>query len=280
MEEALREPESRALAELVSVSGRMSVMEVISLHPFDPEIARRYVAALTGEGQPDPAWSEWWSTALAQAHGKAQAGDETAANLLTLGLAWALGSHHPTYVHDGFGLTVWEARVDRGIGMLLRPPSRLFTDSGLDIATARRLPIRLDLESGQMGGTYIPARLIDNLQVIIETRFDRTVRRLAEAGYDPARTIGLMTEAVTFARENGLGLYEAMDAVGPDGQAWGRMELIEPDPKRLGKEFRQRVALAQKPPRGTSLLDRVLRRHPSLSPPPLNGHNADRGNHR
>lgn len=255
-------------------------MEVISLHPFDPAIARRYVAALTGDEPPDPAWSEWWDGGLVQAHDKARAGEETAANLLTLGLAWALGCHHPTYVHDGFGLTVWEARVDRGVGMLLRPPSRLFADSGLDVATARRLPIRLDLESGQMGGTYIPARLIGNLEEIIETRFDRTVRRLAEAGYDPARTMGLMTEAVAFAGENGLGLYEAMDAVGPDGQAWGRMELIEADPKRLGKEFRQRVALAQKPPKGTSLLDRVLRKHPSPSPLPLNGHSADSAEHR
>ncbi len=256
-------------------------MEVISLHPFDLDIARRYVAALTEEAPPDPSWGEWWNAGLVRARQRAQTGDETALNQLTLGLAWALGAHHPSFVHDGFGLTIWEARIDRGVGMLLRPPSRLFTDAGLDAATARNMPIRLDIQSGLMGGAYIPARLIDNLEAIIETRFDRTVRRLVDAGYDPVRTMGLMAEAVAFARRNGLGLYEAMDAVGPDGQAMPGMQVVEPDPKRLGREFRQRVDLARKPPnvKGTSLLDRVLRRHPPPSPPPLNGHNADGVDH-
>lgn len=252
-------------------------MEVISLHPFDPDIARRYVAALTGEAPPHPSWSEWWNAGLVEARENARSGAEPAINQLTLGLAWALGSHHPSFVHDGFGLTVWEARVDRGVGMLLRPPSRLFTDAGLDAATARNMPIRLDVQSGLMGGAYIPARLIGSLQEIIDARFDRTVRRLVDAGYDPINTMGLVTEAVAFARQNGLGLYEAMDAVGPDGQAWSGMQVIEPDPKRLGKEFRQRIALARKPPKveGASLLDRVFRRHPAPSAPTPNGHNAD-----
>lgn len=252
-------------------------MEIISLHPFDPDIARRYVAALTGDAPPDPSWGEWWNSELMEARENARSGAEPAINTLTLGLAWALGSHYPSFLHDGFGLTVWEARVDRGVGMLLRPPSRLFTDAGLDVATARNMPIRLDVQSGLMGGAYIPARLIANVQEIMEARFDRTVRRLAEAGYDPLSTMGLMTEAVTFAQQHGLGLYEAMDAVGPEGQAWGNMRVIQPDPKRFGKEFRQRVALAQKPPKvqGTRLLDRVFRRHTSPSVPTMNGHNAD-----
>lgn len=252
-------------------------MEVISLHPFDPDIARRYVAALSGEAPPDPSWGAWWHAGLVRVWESARSGDEPAINQLTLGLAWALGSHHPSFVHDGFGLTVWEARVDRGVGMLLRPPSRLFTDAGLNIATARNMPIRLDLQSGLMGGAYIPARLIDDLWEIMETRFDRTVRRLVDAGYDPVRTMGLMTEAVAFAQRNGLGLYEAMDAVGPDGQAMPGMQVIRPDPKRFGKELRQRIAIAQTPPavKGTSLLDRVFRRHTSPTAPPLNGHNAD-----
>lgn len=252
-------------------------MEVISLHPFDPEIARRYVAALAGDGHPDPAWDEWWNAGLVRACKHARLGDESAINQLTLGLAWALGSHHPSFLHDGFGLTVWEARVDRGVGMLMRPPSRLFTDAGMDTTTARTMPIRIDIQSGLMGGAYVPARLIKDLQAIIETRFDRTVRRLVDAGYDPVRTMGLITEAIAFARQNGLGLYEAMDAVGPDGQAMPGMRVIEPDPKRLGKEFRQRVALARKPPKvkGTSLLDRALRRHPSPSAPAVNGRSAD-----
>lgn len=252
-------------------------MEVISLHPFDPEIARRYVAALTGEAPPDPAWAGWWNAGLLQARERAQAGDLVAANQLTLGLAWALGSHHPSFLHDGFGLTVWEARVDRGVGMLLRPPSRLFMDAGLDVATARNMPIRLDVQSGLMGGAYVPSRLIDDLQAIIETRFDRTVRRLVEAGYDPTRTMGLMIEAVAFAQRNGMGLYEAMDAVGPEGQAWQGMQVIQPDPKRLSKDLRQRIALAQKPPKAPGLLDRVFRRHTSPSPPAMNGRGAGAG---
>ncbi|HEV2067008.1 MAG TPA: hypothetical protein VGR08_09225 [Thermomicrobiales bacterium] len=257
-------------------------MEVISLHPFDPEIAQRYVAALTGEASPDPMWEGWWNEGLVRARQRAQSGDETALNQVTLGLAWALGSHHPSFVHDGFGLTVWEARIDRGVGMLLRPPSRLFADAGLDVATARTMPIRLDVERGLMGGAYVPARLIDNLQTIMETRFDRTVRRLAEAGYDPVRTMGLMTEAVTFAQRNGMGLYEAIDAVGPDGQAMPGMRLIEPDPKRLSKDLRQRIALAQKPPKreGRGLLDRVFRRHTAPLLPGENGHRVDAADHR
>jgi hypothetical protein len=254
-------------------------MEVISLHPFDPEIARRYVAALTGAESPDPAWAAWWHAGLVAARERARAGDYAATNQLTLGLAWALGARYPSFMYDGFGLTVWEARVDRGVGMLLRPPSRLFTDAGLDVLTARNMPIRLDIQSGLMGGAYVPARLIDNLQAIIETRFDRTVRRLVEAGYDPVQTMGLMIEAVTFAQRHGMGLYEAMDAVGPEGQAIPGMRVIEPDPKRLSKDLRQRIALAQKPPKGPGLLDRILRRHTSPAPPAVNGHSTDTGDH-
>ncbi len=255
-------------------------MEIISLHPFVPEIARRYVAALRGDAPPDPSWSSWWNPGLVQATTRARAGDEVATNQITLGLAWALGSHHPSFVQEGFGLTVWEARIDRGVGMLLRPPSRLFIDAGLDIPTARNMPIRLDLQSGLMGGAYIPARLMDSLQAIIETRFERTVRRLVEAGYDPVGTMGLMTEAVAFAQRHGTGLYEAMDAVGPDGQAMPGMQVIEADPKRLSKELRQRIAVARKPPKGPGLLDRVFRRHTSPSPPTMNGHSADPGERR
>lgn len=251
-------------------------MEIISLHPFDSEIARRYVAALRGEAPPDPSWDGWWSDALPRASERARAGDEAAMNQLTLGLAWALGSHHPTFVGDGFGLTVWEARIDRGIGMLMRPPSRLFADAGLDAATARAMPIRLDLEAGVMGGAYVPARLIDDLDTIIETRFDRTVRRLAEAGYDPARTLGLMMEAVAFARRGGMGLYEAIDAVGPDGQAIGGGVVIEADPRRLGREMRQRIAGAQRAPKRErrSLIARLLHRQTPVATSP-NGFHPD-----
>ena len=87
-------------------------MEPVSLHPFDPAIATQLVEHLTTQASPDL--------------DKAAKGDELASNRVTYALGQSLARAFPSFFTDGFGLTTWEARIDRGIGMLMRPPSRLF----------------------------------------------------------------------------------------------------------------------------------------------------------
>lgn len=235
-------------------------MELVSLHPFDPIIAERYVAALRGEAMPDPAWSSWWDPALVDAVEQSRASREEDANRLSLGLAWALSGEHPAFVQEGFGLTVWEARVDRGVGMLMRPPSRLFIDAGLDRAAVRNMPIRIDLHAGMMGGAYIPFRLMGDLSQLLETRLERMARRLNEAEYDAFSMLGLLHEAVGYAQERQLGLYEAMDAVGP---LIPGMQLIEADKKRLDPELRRRIQAAITPEKKPGIFGRLFRRKKS-----------------
>jgi hypothetical protein len=235
-------------------------MELISLHPFDPAVARSYVNVLTGEEPVPSAWADWWRGIVPTALADARNGNEQAANQVTYGLAQALASSQPVFFQDGFGLTPWEARIDRGVGMLMRPPSRLFSDAGLDAAASRAMPIRLDLQHGMMGGAWIPARLIPELEQLLENRLERTARRLHDGEYDPYAMIGLMLEAVRYAREGELGLFEAMDIVGPGGEAAPGVRVIMADPKRIDPEIRQRIEIAIKPPKKPGLLSRVLGR--------------------
>lgn len=232
-------------------------MELVSLHPFDPEIAERYVAALRGDAVPDPAWS-WWDPGLLEAVEQSRAASEDAANRLSLGLAWALSGEHPAFAKQGFGLTVWEARIDRGVGMLMRPPSRLFVEAGLDRAAVQEMPIRIDLHAGRMGGAYIPARLMGNLSELLETKLERMARRLNDAEYDPFAMLGLLHDAVTYARERDLGLYEALDAVGP---AIPGMTLVEADRKRIDPELRRRIQAAITAERKPGLFGRLFGRN-------------------
>lgn len=232
-------------------------MELVSLHPFDPEIAARYVAALKGEREPDTAWRTWWSPALPEAVMGAAAGREAAARTLSLGLAWALSAEHPAFVREGFGLTNWEARIDRGVGMLMRPPSRLFIDAGLERRTAQVMPIRLELEEGMMGGAYVPSRLMGGLAELMDTRLERMAKRLAEAEYDPFAMLGLMHQAVAYARERDLGLYEAQDAVGLSPN----MRIIEAaEKKRMDGALRERIEAAIAPEKKAGFISRLLGR--------------------
>jgi hypothetical protein len=234
-------------------------LELVSLHPFDPEIATRYVGALKGERAPDAAWHSWWNPALPAALGGMALGSEEAANRISLGLAWALSGEHPAFVMVGFGLTTWEARVDRGVGMLLRPPSRLFVDAGLERGLLQEMPIRLDLHGGMMGGAWIPARLMDNLAELMDSRLERMARRLHEAERDPFPMIDLMNQAVEYARDRGMGLYEAQDAVG--SAPVPGMRVIEPsDKKRMDPEVRQRIQAAITPEKKPGFFSRFFHR--------------------
>jgi hypothetical protein len=234
-------------------------MEIVSLHPLDLDVARRYVASLRS-GEIDLAWRGWFTDRLLDDAARMGTGDELAANRVTLGMALALSHAGPLFVHQPFGLSFWEAHVDRPIGMLMRPPSRLFQDAGFDPAAVRAMPIRLDLQHGMMGGAYIPARLMDQAHALIEEHLERTVKRLVAAEYDPLPIVGLMHEAIAYARDHGLGLYEAMDVVGPDGLGVAGANVVWPDPKRLDQAFRDRIATYQKPPKRPGLIKRLLGR--------------------
>ncbi len=234
-------------------------MELCSLHPYDPATVERYVAVVQGLAEPPRAWAGPWLDDARRGLAAARAGDEERANALGYGLALALSAEHPSFAKDGFGLTVWEARIDRGIGMLLRPPSRLLIEAGLDPAAARTLPIRLDLHRGTMGGAFVPPRLVPDLSTLLDTRTERLARRLQEAEFEPISTLGLLFEAVTYAHERRLGLYEAMDTVLPDLTAGllPNAQVFGPDPRRLDKALHRTLVNAAKPPRKPGLLARL-----------------------
>ena len=243
-------------------------MDIVSLHPVDLESVRQYVAALNGEPS-DPNWSTWFNDRLRDDVSRSRGGDERAANRLTHGLACALGQRRPAFTYGAFGLSFWEAQVDRSLGMLMRPPSRLFAEAGLDMSSARTMPIRLDRQQGMMGGAFIPARLIDQARQLLEDHMERSVKRLVAAEYDPLASFGLMYEAVTFARDSGVGLYEAMDVVGPDGQGLPGMSILTPDRNRLDRGLADRILELQQPPKKPGLMQRMFGRNPGVS---ANGH--------
>jgi hypothetical protein len=243
-------------------------VELITVHPLDPEVVRLYVAVLGGDEPVPDAWQAWWSPALPGAIGEARRGSERAANQLTHGLAQALAGQWPSYFQQGFGFTTWEARIDRGVGMLLRPPSRLFVEAGLPEPVARAMPIRLDLQEGMMGGAWIPARLVPDLERQLDTRLERTAKRLHDGEFDPYAMLGLMLEAATYARTQGLGLFEAMDIVGPGGEVIAGGTVVTPDRKRLAPAVQERIAEAIRPPKQAGLLARMFGRkgHEGFSP--------------
>ncbi|MGH2618703.1 MAG: hypothetical protein ACRDJC_26035, partial [Thermomicrobiales bacterium] len=148
------------------------------------------------------------------------------------------------------------------IGMLLRPPSRLFADAGLATAAARAMPIRLDATGGIMGGTFMPPALTPRFRDELERHMDRLARRMAEAEMDAPALLGMLMEAAAYAAERGLGLYEASDVVVPGvpESAPPGLRLVVPDRKRLDRDLRKRLEEAARPPREPGLLARLFGR--------------------
>lgn len=214
-------------------------MELISLHPFDELIAETYVAAIRGDAAPRQEWT-WWSNAYPEAFGRLPDQRETDAHTLTTGLSLAMTEAHPAFVQQGFGFTTWEARIDRGMGMLMRPPARALIDAGIDRHLTLHIPIRLDVQGGgMMGGSFVPARLISQLRQILDDRLERTARRIRDAEMDPYRILSLMQDAVSYAESNALGLIEALDIVQPG------MRVIEADErKKIDPTLRARIDVA------------------------------------
>jgi hypothetical protein len=243
-------------------------MEQTSLHPLDMEIVRPYVAALNdGDASlalalGDEAWVARIVATARRGYERAKEGNDVGANAVTYGLARLLAARHPSFCHQGMSLTAWEARFDRGAGMLLRPPSRLFIEEGLDVWASRTMPIRLDFGRGLMGGAFVPARLVPDLEKLLDARIERIVRRLIDAELDGVAVMGLMMEACAYARARSLGLFEGIDVVVPDEPAsippGGR--VVVADPKRLDPALRARLEQAAKPPKKPGLVARLFGR--------------------
>src|SRR3712207_5404150 len=184
------------------------------------------------------------------------------ANAVSYGLARLLGAVEPVFFVPGLGFTQLEAKFDRGIGMLLRPPSRLFGDAGLETTAARAMPIRLDAAGGIMGGAFMPPAQLPRFRALLEQRMDRLARRLAEAELDAPAFLGVLLEASAYAADRGLGLYEATDVVVPGVAASEPpgLRLIAPDRKRLERDLRRRLEAASRPPKEPGFLARLFGR--------------------
>jgi hypothetical protein len=111
-----------------------------------------------------------------------------------------------------------------------------------------------------MGGAYIPARLVDQAAQMLDEHLERSARRLAEAEYDAVASTGLMYEALTFAREQGVGLFEAQDVVGPGGEALPGISVVMPDPRRWDRALVTRIEEAITPPKQPGLFQRMFGR--------------------
>jgi hypothetical protein len=242
-------------------------MELCSIQPFDLTTVHQFVAVLHGDESPPAGWAGPWLDAARRQLPAMQEGNEEAACAVGYALGVALSLEQPVYAAPRFGLTVWEAQIDRGIGMLMRPPSRLLVDAGLATRAARTLPIRLELSRGMMGGAFVPARLVPDLATLLAKHETRIARRLAAAEYDAVEMLGLLLEAVGYAHERELGLFEAMDVVAPDLHPVVQgATVIGPDKKRMPKELRARITEAAKPPKQPGLLARLFGRTPANLP--------------
>lgn len=242
--------------------------ELATVHPYDPAFVARYVAALRGEVSDDvlaPGAAAWAAREIARArqgYERALGGHEAGANGVSYELARFLAAAEPVFFLPGAGLTQIEARYDRGIGMVLRPPSRLFGAAGLDVAAARAMPIRLDASGGSMGGAFVPPALVPQLRDMVEKRLDRIALHMAEAELDAPALLAVLLEAVGYAAGRGLGLFEALDVVVPGVAASEPpgLRAVVPDRKRLDHDLRKRLEDASRPPKEPGLLTRLLRR--------------------
>ncbi len=242
--------------------------KLTTLHPLDLDLLTSYLRAVTGAARrPNitptaPAWSEQMMANARAGYDRARRGDERGANAVSYGLGQILATVHPSFVLIDTTPSLWESRIDRGLGMLLRPPSRLFGDAGLAPAAARAMPIRLDHAAGQMGGCYVPARLVPDLYDHLDSRAERLVRRLIEAELDGVAILALFLEAVDYARQRELGLYEAVDVFTREASVTDPpgATLIVPNRKRIEPALRQRLEEAAKPPKKPGLAARLFSR--------------------
>ena len=227
-------------------------MQYLSLHPVDPALVRQFVAAILEEERPGS--SELTMPRLDRqrvrtAVERAATGSEVAAGVISHALGAELATRYPSFVGDGLSLSRLEVNIDRGIGMLMRPPSRLFEEAGLPTAAARAMPIRLDVTAGTMGGAWIPAALVPRLNELLDQRQQRLLRRIDESGHDAVAWYGLLTDLAAFAQQRGLGIYEAVDVVtpdAPDANPAGTV-IVAADRRRMDRQEIRRLEAVMKP---------------------------------
>jgi hypothetical protein len=249
-------------------------MEACSLHLLDLEAVARYVKILTGDdpapdlGVADRVWSNRLVAAARAGYARALNGNEAGANAVTYGLGQLLATRGPSFAMPGLALTTLEARIDRGVGMLVRPPSRLFVEAGLATTAARAMPIRLDLSRGLMGGAFVPARLVAELEALLDRRLERFLRRFGDAELDGVAAVGLLIEACAAARAAGVGLFEAIDVITLDAPESfpPNARVVAGERRRLPPDLRKRLEEAAKPPKQPGLVARIFgRRRPNPS---------------
>lgn len=232
-------------------------MEHVTLHPL-PDGAVSAFLQLIAAGQPadgntpSAIASQYWFRKIAEQ-------PNPRPNDLTFGLAAWLATWQPVFAQRALSLSSWEARVDRGSGMMLRPPSRLFIDAGLDPAVARRMPIRIESGDAMMGGAWVPARLMPQYLERLDRNLERSVRRLNEAELDGALLMGLMFETTGFAAGQGMGLFEAVDLLdAADPGTWppGAQVIT----RTTDKTLIERIRVATQPAKQPGLIARLLGR--------------------
>ena len=255
-------------------------MQPSALHPFDPTIATAFVEAVSGNDTNlpgvDPVLADCIIASARSGVERARAGQVRGYHELTGAFGQLAAAQHPSFAHDGLSFTAWEAQIDRGAGMLLRPPARLLIDAGLDPAIGRKLEIRLDFTLGHMGGAWIPPKNVPLLAALLEDRFERLVKRLVAADFDPYPYMSLIIEAVDYAQSRELGLYETLGVVLADEPASVPVggSLIAYDKKRINPELRQRIEIASRPPKTPGRLARLLGKGKQV---PLDDHTAGNG---
>lgn len=187
-----------------------------------------------------------------------RAGDSRGPDVVSHSLATFLTGRAPVFAMADVSFSGWEASIDRGVGMLLRPPSRLFVDAGMDRSVAQAFPIRLDPQRGMMAGSYVPPHLIGDLHDLLEQRMDRQLRRLQEAELEPVITLGAMLRAIAYAREHKTGLLEAMDVLHPQIDAIQIVQITRR--KDIDPQLLKRLDEAIKPPKQPGLIARLFGR--------------------
>ncbi|HRA47004.1 MAG TPA: hypothetical protein PK819_02925 [Thermomicrobiales bacterium] len=219
-----------------------------TLHPITMADVTAFLQSAQGPG--DAANLAWLETV----------GDKGMQRVLS-NLALYLAQRYPTFYFEDVSLTFWEASIERGLGMLLRPPSRLLTDGGMDRLVAARFPIRLDQYGGPMGGAYIPASLVLQAVELLESKHVRQVHRLHDAGLDPVANLGSMIVALRTAAELGTGVFEAARiALPPNAQ-----NVTVAAREGLPEDLRHMLELAAKPAKTPGLISRLTHRRKSGS---------------
>lgn len=225
-------------------------MHQVCLHLYSPDIATHFIQSLRGEKA--PAWS-WWQADLPEFITREIS--EMEANRLTGGIVLAMAEQFPTFYFNSTSLTHWEAMIDRGIGMLMRPPARIFVDHGHNPYLIDKMPIRLEMQGGfPMGGAWIPPHLVPRLHEMIDKRLETWAKRINDAEMDPYPMLTTIHMATEEAMKRGLGLIESMDVLPP-----GSTIVQTPNRKQMDPAIRERIDLALKEEK-QSLMDKLFRR--------------------